>query len=359
MKQKILFTCGREPEYPRNSLIRSFLEKKYNLTQVVEHSKHAAVRYSRLASRLPFALHKEPYDAIFIGFLGHPLVLWTAPFTATPILFDAFVSFYDTACFDRQYFKPSSLLGRLAFMLDRMACMRARHILLDTETHVDYFAQTFGISRDKFSSLYVGCDEAIFFPRPGKEQADTVLFYGSYLPLHGVETIIRAANLLRTERKIKFRIIGQGIQTPKIQSLVEDLGIDTIEFLPNIPLAQLPEHISQATVCLGGHFGSSQKASRVIAGKTFQCLAMGKPTIVGDNPANRELLTPGVDAIFCKMNDPQALANSILTVLKDKDLQQNLGKNARLTFEQKASEKILAEKVYMIFDQMISNETTA
>ena len=45
----------------------------------------------------------------------------------------------------------------------------------------------------------------------------------------------------------------------------------------------------------------------MIVGKTFQCLAMGRPTIVADNAANAELLTHAEDAWSCRPNDPPAL----------------------------------------------------
>ena len=105
-------------------------------------------------------------------------------------------------------------------------------------------------------------------------------------------------------------------------------------------------------ICLGGHFGTSDKAARVIAGKTFQDLAMGKPTIVGENAANHELLTHGYDAWFCPMSDPQALAEGIRTLAEDAPLRAQLGRNARRSFLERASLEVIQAQVRQVVEAM-------
>jgi glycosyltransferase involved in cell wall biosynthesis len=56
----------------------------------------------------------------------------------------------------------------------------------------------------------------------------------------------------------------------------------------------------------------------VISTKTFQFIAMRRATIVGDNPATRELFTHGENAYAVAMGDPGALADAIRT-LADRD----------------------------------------
>ena len=72
---------------------------------------------------------------------------------------------------------------------------------------------------------------------------------------------------------------------------------------------------------------------------------MGKATIVGDNDANRELLTHGEDAWFCPMNDAQALAESVRTLANDDALREQIGRNGHETFMQRASLKMLNPQV--------------
>ena len=116
--------------------------------------------------------------------------------TRKPILFDAFLSVYDTLCFDRKRFAPSSPAGRLAFWLDRTSCSLGDLVLLDTEAHARYFCDTFGVPPAKVRRLFVGCDETVFFPRTIQSPQPLVLFYGTFLPLHGIDIIIRAAKLV-------------------------------------------------------------------------------------------------------------------------------------------------------------------
>lgn len=353
MSVRILFTSGREPEYPRNAVIRAALSRHFEVFDITDRSRYYLERFIRIGARLSRSA-KSDYDLMFVGFLGQPLMQLASRLTPKPILFDAFLSVYDTLCFDRKVISPRSLAGKLAFWLDRSSCTRADRVLLDTQAHVDYFQETFRIPESKFRSLFVGCDETLFYPRPMRKTTRLVLYYGSFLPLQGIDVILKAAKLIEKRSEIKFRIIGSGIESNHIHAISDQLGLCNVSFLPPVPLSQLPDHIQEATVCLGGHFGSSAKAGRVIAGKTFQLIAMGKPTVVGDNKANHELLQHGYDAWFCQMDDPHALADAILRLIDDPGLCTQLGENAHQTFIERASIPVLSDQLKQIVESMVS-----
>ena len=351
MDIRILFTSGREPEYPRNAVIRAALAQHFEVISITDSTRNLPLRYLRVGGHLLKAA-KIDFDLMFVGFLGQPLMLLARRLTRKPILFDAFLSVYDTLCFDRRIFTPQSAGGKMAFWLDRASCARADRVLLDTQAHADYFQRTFSMPEIKLQSLFVGCDENIFYPRKSRITTPLVLYYGSFLPLQGIDVIVRAAKLLEGRSNVDFRIIGTGREAAHIRALVSELDVRNVTFLPPVLLGQLPEHIQEAAICLGGHFGASAKAERVIAGKTFQCIAMGKATIVGDNAANRELLRHGYDAWFCRMNDPEALAEAILHLLNNPKLCAQLGDNAHQTFMERASIQALSGQLKKIVESM-------
>jgi glycosyltransferase involved in cell wall biosynthesis len=348
---RVLFTCGREPAYQRNIVLRTCLERNFDVQSVTDSTPQLPLRYARLALKLLST--RTEHDMTCVGFLGQPLMPFVRRLTRKPILFDAFLSVYDTLCFDRRRFQPRSAVGQLAFWLDRTSCSQADLVLLDTEAHAQYFSRTFGLPSTRFRRLFVGCDESVFFPRPFQESHPLVLFYGTFLPLHGIDIVIRAAKLLEAATDIRFRVIGTGMEHERIRRLSTELDVHNVEFRAPVPIARLADEIAEATICLGGHFSAIEKAKRVIAGKTFQSLAMGKPTIVGDNPANRELLTPGHDAWFCQMADPEALASAILSLVQNRDLQTHLGQNALRTFRMYASGDALSRQVGQMANELM------
>jgi glycosyltransferase involved in cell wall biosynthesis len=350
----ILYVTGRELNYPRNRLLYQFLHAHHHVDYAGRKTGRAKILPQTISStirKLPQVLVGK-YPILTIGFYGHLLMLSLGLFSRSPILFDAFISTYDTLCFDRKRFRPNSIAGRTAFWLDKLACLRADRILLDTRTHAAYFHQRFQIPVEKLKVLYVGCDDQIFFPMAGvRSNEKQVLFYGSFLPTHGIDIIVQAARALRP-CGIEFKIVGPRDELHGEMS--REIGeLDNLELLPPVPENELPAFIARAAVCLGGHFGATGKAGRVIAGKTYQCMAMGKPTIVGENPANHELLTHRKDAWFCKMNDPQALAEAITYLIDNRSLAQELGDNARQTYLTKASNKVLDAQLEEIVANML------
>ncbi len=350
---RILFTCGREPQYVRNEVILRALRKRYQVTEITDRGAGSLIaRNLRLLPRLLSAVRRNDYDLIFVGFYGYLLVPWLRRLTKRPLVFDAFVSNFDTLCFDRKKFSPDSLMGKLAFQLDRLTCRSADLVLLDTAAQQRYFADTFDLPLSQLNHLYVSCNEAMFYPRPQEKSDDqfTVLSYSSYLPLHGIEDIVKAARILTGHPDIRFRLIGRGQTYPAVHQLAEQLQANNIDFAPSVAYYQLPLEIAQADVCLAGPFGTTGKAGRVIPGKLFQFLAMARPAIAGDAPANRELLTNRRDALLVPPGQPEALAGAILAIKQDDRLRETLATQGYRRYQTQASEEIVGQKLYQLID---------
>lgn len=348
---RILFTCGREPGYTRNEVMLRALRARFAVTEVTDGRLGSLIARSlRVLVRLIPHLRKGDFDLVFVGFYGYLLMPWVRRLTQRPILFDAFVSNYDTLCFDRQRFHPRSFPGRLAFWLDQTACDAADRVLLDTTSHREYFAETFQLPAERLYHLYVGCNEDMFFPQPGRQSNDEfrVLYYSSYLPLHGVEHIISAANLLKDRANLRFRLIGRGMSYVPVRHLAEQLNISNVEFLLPVSYSQLPGEIANADLCLGGPFGDTPKARRVIPGKTFQFLSMSRPVIAADTPGNRELIKHEQSAYLVPLADPEALAAAISVIQDNVALRKTLAAGGHARYMEQCSEAVIRESLSKI-----------
>lgn len=351
----VLYLAGRELDYPRNDvLLRAF--QRLGTVEVIGERGIGSLFWRSLRGTLRALprLLTNHYDLIFVGFYGHFLMLPVGLLSRWPVLFDAFVSTYDTMCFDRNLFGPDSWKGRLAFWLDRTTCNLANCVLLDTQHHADYFAATFNLSSDRLKVLPVGCNEATFYPRPAGPtgQVTLVLYYTTYLPLHGVETVIRAAALLKTEA-IRFKIIGRGQEYNRVQNLVNALNLNNITFVPFVPLEKLSDEIAAADICLGGHFGQSSKAGRVVPGKIYQILAMARPLIATTTPANQALLTHAETAYLCPPADPEALASAIRQLHQAPALRDHLAKTGHNLYLSQCSETVITQHLHEIITPMM------
>ncbi len=300
----LLFTATREPSYVRNLLVRRALAYFGQLREATSPWPAYPLRMAAVGGQL--LLRRPKADLVWVGFFGQPLVpIVKRLYPGRPVVLDAFVSAFDTLCLDRQTFKTDSLGGLLARLLDYWAFRQADVVVVDSQAQGRFLTEEFGLEPAKVVVHRLGYDEQIFRPLPSSaEAASCVFFYGSFLPLHGVETILAAAKLLASDPRVHFVIGGprrhKGTDTPP-----------NVRFVGYIPYDRLPEFIANAHICLAGPFGTTPKADRVITGKTYQFLACRRATIVGDNQANRELFVPGRDALFVPRGDPEGLAEAI------------------------------------------------
>ena len=360
---RILFIVGRELSYQRNEVLLRAFQRVADVDVVGRSTKSRSLILNSLLlslSAFPRLLFGH-YDLIFIGFYGHLLMLPVGVLSRwrkIPILFDVFVSNYDTLVDDRKMIRRRSLVSRLAMWLDRTSCGLADHLLIDTRLHADYFIRTFAIPPEKLSVLPVGCNEDIFPPSvalsfPSEPAPKTkVLYYCTYQPLHGAHIVVQAADLLKDEN-ITFHLIGTGQEYPRAQQLAKDYKLTNLRFTPFVPLMALRDEIRQADICLGGHFGVSDKANRVIPGKIYQLMAMSRPIIAADTAANRALLLDRESALLVPPSDAASLAEAIRTLHENPALRQNLAQNGYKTYQNTCSETIITSQVAEIITQAL------
>lgn len=310
--------------------------------------------YANLAIKR-FRLPKVDY--VIVGYMGQiDMILARVLFPTKKIFFNPMISLYDTIVNDREM-SNNYFIKRAFYLLDKISCQLADKIILDTPEHAKYFQKEFKVPEEKLTHVYIGADNKVFYPLPEeKDDFFNVLFYGKFNPLQGIEYLVKAAKILESNKKIRFKIIGTGQTYKKIIFLAKNLGIKNITFIDWVPFQDLPREINKADVCIGGHFGESEKAKRVVANKVFQIIAMKKPVIISDSPSSASAgFIDKENCLFCKTKNSKELAEKIIELKNNSGLLDKISKNGYLLFKNNFTPEKTAKKFKAIMEKTAKN----
>lgn len=171
----------------------------------------------------------------------------------------------------------------------------------------------------------------------------SILFYGSFLPLHGIEIILQAASYLR-ELPIRFDFVGGNVkQATKLKISCTNFGITRYTHRYWVSFDELINvTIPRADLCLGGPFGDTEQARRVITGKTSQCLALGKATVIGR--INEDIgFVDKQNSLLVPQGNPQALADSIRWAFDQRHQLTKIGERGRSIYSEKLSVDVIRQ----------------
>ena len=326
-----------DPEYARNRTLIKALERAGASVARITDRRRFLARTPRLARS---ALRTHP-DVILVGFPGHsdvPMAKLISVATGAPVIFSTLTSLWETSV-DRHALKGQSVSAWRYRVTDRISCSLPETIWLDTQTHITWFAQEFGVPASKFRRVWVGADDEVMKPEPGPvaDQPLTVFFYGTFIPLQGIEHIIDAAALVaREDERIRFVLCGDGQTHAEMRRRASDLALRNLEFVPRRSPVELARLIGRSDICLG-IFGSGEKTRRVIPNKVFDALACERPVITGDTPAARECLADGEQAWLCPTGDPGALASIVLKSSGDPETRARIARAGHELFRREFS----------------------
>jgi glycosyltransferase involved in cell wall biosynthesis len=333
-----------EPDYPRNAVLITGLrehgvevhEFRAPLPPLAAAEMTSARGAARLAAGVAAAhvrvaaQHRNglQVDAVIVGYPGHFLVPFgrlLATYRRAPLVFDPLVSLLDTFAGDRELVPRGGARAAAVRLVDAAAFRLPELVLADTWAHAAYYQEALGLARERVAVVPVG---ALSEPRADGAARElvsgeplTVLQYGKWSPLHGADVVLSAAELLRAE-PFRFVLIGEGQLSPELRTAIASRGLTNVQWLGQLPAAELRAHTLAADVCLGV-FGGSEKAGRVVPNKVYDALACGRPVVTADSDGAREWLRDGDSALLTPAGDAAALAATLRRLL-------DAGERARL-----------------------------
>lgn len=273
-----------------------------------------------------------------------------------PLITDFFISKFASAVYDRGTVERDAWKAKRLLWTDRIIFRHSDIILTDTATHYDYFASLFGgRANQPHYVIPVGVEQNIFKPQPDDEKSNRgrpikVLFWGTFIPLHGIDCILRAADLLKERNQLQFTLIGNGQTYDQMHALCQRLELTNVAMNgKRLPQRELAHRIRTADIALG-IFGESQKAASVIPNKVYQAMACGTPVITMDSPAIQEF--PGLDdVLFTCQNRPASLANAIVDLANNPALRETLSERSIAYFERSFSIRALSNRLRRVLQE--------
>ena len=250
---------------------------------------------------------------------------------SVPLIFDPLISAHDKQVWERYKLAEASAAARRLLAWESRLFSLADLVLADTLGHAQYFSATLGVPQAKIRVVYVGADETLFTPAPERAPGAPldVLFYGSFIPLQGAETIIGAARLYRGPA-VRWCLLGDGPAKAACEAAAAGLG--NVTFEQRIPYPQLPARLHRADILLGV-FGTTQKAGRVIPNKVFQALASGRPVITRVSEAYPPAARASRAVAFVPPGDAPALAAAVAAWASQPGALAERGRAARAVYE--------------------------
>lgn len=358
-RRVLLVIAYKEPTYVRfQSLCSAFSRISGVELLILRNKSPGAYRYIEVLRKLHSQVKLWKPDLVVIGFRGYE-IYWPVRWIVgpdIPIILDAMMSPYGALWEEYKFGMPGRLAAIPWYPIERSTLRDAAFILTDTPAHQKYLADLHEIRENKIESIPVGADENVLAggaPELAPNTTFTVLFYGSFLPLHGVDVILQAVSRL-SGQPIRFEFIGCGRRDAKrIAAACEQAGIEYshrkwIEY--EILVSEI---IPRADLCLGGPFGKTPQARRVVTGKTSQSLALGKATVVGV-----PVPVPGfVDKKNCLLvphGDHDALAKQIRWASDHREELSAIGAEGKHLYQQRLSIDVILHRLKNVLEKVLS-----
>lgn len=224
-------------------------------------------------------------------------------------------------------------LARTAAFLYR----NSDHIVVVTPAFKEYLVQHIRVSPEKISVVENGVEAELFSPktesnlrtRLGAEEKFVVSYIGTMGNAHGLQTLIEAAaQLQNTAPKILVLLVGEGAEKEQLVSLVRSRGLTNVLFVDEQSREKIPAYICASDACVV-LLKKSEIFKTVIPSKMLEFMSCARPVILGVEGQARQILEKAQAGICIEPGDPSQLAEAVLCLAGDAQLQETMGRNGR------------------------------
>jgi glycosyltransferase involved in cell wall biosynthesis len=221
--------------------------------------------------------------------------------------------------------------------LERFLYHQADHIVVNSPAYRDLIIRK-GIPAEKLSLIPNGVDPEMFDPDSagaaarlewGLGDALVVLYAGALGQANDIPTILRAAQHLREDRRIRWVFAGDGKERKSLEDLAAKLGIrDGTLFTGALPKSRMKELMAAADICVAT-LQNIPMFRTTYPNKVFDYMAAGRPTVLGIDGVIRDVIESAGGGIFVPPGNDLALARAVEQLTKDKAARVQMGRAAR------------------------------
>lgn len=153
--------------------------------------------------------------------------------------------------------------------------------------------------------------------------APVIVYLGLLAPYQGTDLLLQAMRYIRDRRTDVYLLLMGFPGIEMYRSQAEQLGVaDRVVFTGRIPYEQAPAYLKLGDVAVAPKLSLTEGA-----GKLLNYMALGLPTVAFDTPVAREYL--GAWGVYAERGNAESLADKLLSVLADRELQEHLGGQLR------------------------------
>jgi len=227
--------------------------------------------------------------------------------------------------------KRGSLIYKFFHHASKKIYSRMDKILITSRLFSGYLNREFGIDEKKIKYLPQYAED-IFAQLPAKTGTGfvDVMFAGNIGEIQSVDTVLRAAELLKNE-PVRFHIVGGGTDLEHLKQTASELHLEKVTFYGRRPLEDMPAFYEKADAMLVT-LKADPVLSLTLPGKVQSYMASGKPIIGAIDGETAEVIRAAQCGFCGPAEDTQALAENIRKFLCS-EYREEMGKNARAFFE--------------------------
>lgn len=194
-----------------------------------------------------------------------------------------------------------------------------------------------GIKRDKIHVIPNAVDPDEFRITDGSEirkkynieNSHVIGFIGSLIPWYNLETLIEIFSEINKlgRENVHLFIVGDGILKENLIKLIKERNINrNVTLTGRIEHHEIPKYINAMDITVlpnSNLWGSPMKI--------FEYMVMGKPVIAPAYEPIKEVITSGKNGLLFNPYDFNGLRQAIITLMDNRDLCKEIGRNAKET----------------------------
>ena len=187
-----------------------------------------------------------------------------------------------------------------------------------------------------------------------KSKDDFVVMYAGALgAANKLEVIIRCADLVfKSFPQIKFVLIGDGPEKPKLVKMAEKMRLSNIEFKGLVSKREILKCLKGSNVLFFNLEDSPVFRFGISSNKLFDYLASARPVIFSCNAVNNPVAEAGA-GITIPPNDPKALADAVIGLRKmSEEERETMGKRGREYVEKYYNISVLASRLDRVLKEV-------